>query len=90
MSIRQVLQGKKHVLVYFGGFWHIYWGSDLWIITGAIPTSKRTFVVAFKVPHHEQESHTNKHLNNYSFEFTPIETSAGGTLLCIANHPAII
>ena len=25
-------------------------------------------------------------LNNYSFEFTPTETSAGGTLLYIANH----
>ena len=28
----------------------------------------------------------NLNLNNYSFEFTPTETSAGGTLLCIANH----
>ena len=27
-------------------------------------------------------------LNNYSFEFTPTETSAGGTLLYIANHPS--
>ena len=26
------------------------------------------------------------YLNNYSFEFTPTETSAGGTLLYIANH----
>ena len=25
-------------------------------------------------------------LNNYSFEFTPTETSAGGTLLYIAKH----
>ena len=25
-------------------------------------------------------------LNNYSFEFTPTETSAGGTLFYIANH----
>ena len=25
-------------------------------------------------------------LNNYYFEFTPTETSAGGTLLYIANH----
>ena len=25
-------------------------------------------------------------LNNYSFEFTPTETSAGGTLLYIANY----
>ena len=25
-------------------------------------------------------------LNNYYFEFTPTETSAGGTLLHIANH----
>ena len=25
-------------------------------------------------------------LNNYSFEFTPTETSAGGTFLYIANH----
>ena len=25
-------------------------------------------------------------LNNYSFEFTPTETFAGGTLLYIANH----
>ena len=25
-------------------------------------------------------------LNNYSFEFTPTETSAGGTVLYIANH----
>ena len=25
-------------------------------------------------------------LNNYLFEFTPTETSAGGTLLYIANH----
>ena len=25
-------------------------------------------------------------LNNYSFEFTPTESSAGGTLLYIANH----
>ena len=25
-------------------------------------------------------------LNNYSYEFTPTETTAGGTLLYIANH----
>ena len=30
----------------------------------------------------------NLNLNNYSFEFTPTKTSAGGTLLCIANHPS--
>ena len=28
----------------------------------------------------------NLNLNNYSFEFTPTETSPGGTLLFIANH----
>ena len=28
----------------------------------------------------------NLNLNNYSIEFTPTETSAGGTLLYIANH----
>ena len=28
----------------------------------------------------------NLNLNNYFFEFTPTETSAGGTLLYIANH----
>ena len=28
----------------------------------------------------------NLNLNNYSFEFTPTETSAGGTLLYITNH----
>ena len=28
----------------------------------------------------------NLNLNNYSFGFTPTETSAGGTLLYIANH----
>ena len=28
----------------------------------------------------------NLDLNNYSFEFTPTETSAGGTLLHKANH----
>ena len=28
----------------------------------------------------------NLNFNNYSFEFTPTETSAGGTLLYIANH----
>ena len=28
----------------------------------------------------------NLNLNNYSFEFTPTETPAGGTLLYIANH----
>ena len=28
----------------------------------------------------------NLHLNNFSFEFTPTETSAGSTLLYIANH----
>ena len=28
----------------------------------------------------------NLNLNNYSFEFIPTETSAGGTLLYIANH----
>ena len=28
----------------------------------------------------------NLNLNNYSFEFTPTEISAGGTLLYIANH----
>ena len=25
-------------------------------------------------------------MNNFSFEFTPTESSAGGTLFCIANH----
>ena len=35
----------------------------------------------------KQESLSNNlNLNNYSFEFTPAETSAGGTLLYIANH----
>ena len=29
---------------------------------------------------------SNLNLNNYSFEFTPTETFAGGTLLYIANH----
>ena len=28
----------------------------------------------------------NLNLNNYSFKFTPTETSAGGTLFYIANH----
>ena len=28
----------------------------------------------------------NLNLNNYSFEFSPTETFAGGTLLHIANH----
>ena len=28
----------------------------------------------------------NLNLNNYSFEFTPTENSADGTLLYIANH----
>ena len=28
----------------------------------------------------------NLNLNNYSFEFTPTEAFAGGTLLYIANH----
>ena len=28
----------------------------------------------------------NLNLNNYSFEFTPTETSAGVTLLYLANH----
>ena len=28
----------------------------------------------------------NLNFNNYSFEFTPIETSAGDILLYIANH----
>ena len=28
----------------------------------------------------------NLDLNHYSFEFIPTETSAGGTLLYIANH----
>ena len=28
----------------------------------------------------------NLGLNNYSFEFTPTETAAGGTLLYVANH----
>ena len=34
----------------------------------------------------EVSSSNNLNLNNYSFEFTPTETSAGGTLLYIANH----
>ena len=29
---------------------------------------------------------SNLSLNNYSMEFTPTESSAGGTLLYIANH----
>ena len=32
------------------------------------------------------ETRITKHLNHYYFEFTPTETSAGGTLLYIANH----
>ena len=31
-------------------------------------------------------SSNNLNLKNYSFEFTPTETSSGGTLLYIANH----
>ena len=33
-----------------------------------------------------QNKYLYLNLNNYSFEFTPIETSASGTLLYIANH----
>ena len=33
---------------------------------------------------------SNLNLNNYSFEFTPTETSAGGILLYIANHLSYI
>ena len=29
---------------------------------------------------------SNINLNNYSFEFTPTESTAGGTVLYIANH----
>ena len=28
----------------------------------------------------------NFNLNNYSYEFAPVETTAGSTLLCIGNH----
>ena len=31
---------------------------------------------------------SNIHLNNYAFEFTPTESSAGGTLIYVANHLA--
>ena len=31
---------------------------------------------------------SNINLNNYAFEFTPTESSAGGTLIYIANHLA--
>ena len=31
---------------------------------------------------------SNLSIKNYSFEFTPSESSAGGTLLYIANHPS--
>ena len=33
---------------------------------------------------------TNINLKNYAIEFTPIESSAGGTLLCIASHLSYI
>ena len=29
---------------------------------------------------------SNIYLNNYAFEFTPTESSAGGTLIYVANH----
>ena len=29
---------------------------------------------------------SNIHLSNYAFEFTPTESSAGGTLIYVANH----
>ena len=32
----------------------------------------------------------NLYLNNYSFEFTPTETSTGGTLLYITSHLSYI
>ena len=31
---------------------------------------------------------SNINLNNYAFEFTPTESSAGGTLIYAANHLA--
>ena len=31
---------------------------------------------------------SNIYLNNYAFEFTPTESSAGGTLIYVANHLA--
>ena len=31
---------------------------------------------------------SNINLNNYAFEFTPTESSAGGTLIYVANHVA--
>ena len=51
-------------------------------------TSKNFDIIAVS------ETRTSKHvsllsdlnLNNYSFEFTPTEISAGGSLLYIANH----
>ena len=37
-------------------------------------------------PHKQASLLNNLNLNNYSYEFTPTETTAGGTLLYIANH----
>ena len=33
---------------------------------------------------------TNININNYAFEFTSTESSAGGTLIYVANHLAYI
>ena len=44
------------------------------------------FTTILSTPHKQASLLNNLNLNNYSYEFTPTETTAGGTLLYIANH----
>ena len=47
--------------------------------------TKKSFDITARITKQVSLSN-NLNLNNYCFEFTPTETSAGGTLLYIANH----
>ena len=49
-------------------------------------TKKSFDIIAISETRITKSLSNNLNLNNYSFEFTPTETSSGGTLLYIANH----
>ena len=93
VNIRRTWRKRSTLL-----WWLMYCNSLVYFLPVILRISKvaikRWWTINGEPPLTITETRITKHvplssklnLNNCSFECTPTETSAGGTLLCIANH----